>query len=121
RGSVIPIFSATSTLGIDLTVGDTSIHTSTGGQFAFPNAHAGEDMRINHPLLKRAMYWRLADMPMPMVLPFDLGLYNALPEQANVITAIYPDETKQLVEVDVLQEAKNITYTITYKDGVWTL
>jgi len=121
RGGVISPFSSTPVSGIDLTVGDTSIHTSTGGQFAFPNAHVGEELRINHPLLKRAMYWRLADTNGPLALPFDVGMYNALPDQANVLTAIRLDQAKQQVEIDALESAMKVTYTIAYKNGTWTL
>ncbi|MEI7512748.1 MAG: hypothetical protein WCK01_04825 [Candidatus Uhrbacteria bacterium] len=121
RGGVVALFDSPSVTGIDLTVGDTSIRTTTGGQFAFPNAHVGEDVRMNHPLLKRAVYWRLTDQVGPLALPFDVSLFNAIPESEIIIVGFKLDQQAQIAHVNVLSENQTKTYSFAFKDGAWSL
>ncbi len=112
RGSLQTPLGNQAVSGVDLTLGDTSIRTSGSGQFAFPNAYVGDSIRINHPMLKRAIAWRLSEGGQ-LLLPFDPGLFNALndtletskgsiSDQMLVITAAHTDVSKRTVTLETL-------------------
>lgn len=78
RGSVVAPFGMAPVSGVDLTLGETSVRTSGSGQFAFSGAHVGDSIRISHPMLKRAFAWKLTNEVKPLVIPFEVALYNAM-------------------------------------------
>jgi len=63
--------------GVDLTAGDTSIKTSSGGKFAFNSVDKHEGLRLNHPKLKASFYKTLPQSG-SMDLIFDVDLYNTV-------------------------------------------
>lgn len=112
RGTVEMPLDGQPVSGVDLTLGDTSIKTSGSGQFAFPRAHIGDLIRINHPLLRRAVAWRISSGG-SLAIPFDPALYNALntwieaqrgpiSDQQLVVTGAHIDQQAKTVKIDVL-------------------
>lgn len=129
RGGVLAPFGESSVSGIDLTLGDTSIHTQTGGQFAFPDAHVGDRIRINQPLLHRPVEWQLATGTGPIAIPFDVEMYNALDDamQASgirasdsiVVTGASVDASSHVIRFETLADGKSASYSLVYQGGAW--
>lgn len=140
RGTVVAPFGKSPVEGVDLVLGDTAIRTSAGGQFVFQNARLGDTIRLTHPLLRRAVDWRLERVAAPFEIPFDAGLYNAanavldaeargqgtgsslydagnLADQSLVVSGVRFE--KSVAFVELVNGDRGQEYAFSFVDGTW--
>lgn len=111
RGKVEAPFQNQPVAGVDLTLGDTSIKTETSGQFVFPRARTGDVIRMNHPMLKRAIGWRVTQGG-TIVIPFDADLFYALDVTLEAELGPINDQLLILSGVQRDEQAKKITLEV---------
>ena len=113
-GVIIEPINHQGVMGVDLSVGDTNIHTDKGGYFVFNNLKQGDSIKINHPLLRRTVE-KIIDGGRMNIL-FDVNLFNSLSEIIDLelrgnYASIYeklPLEIKNKIsEVEFASEAIN--------------
>ncbi|HVM91107.1 MAG TPA: fibronectin type III domain-containing protein [Verrucomicrobiae bacterium] len=139
RGTVMSPTTMSGVADVDVSVGDTSIKTSVSGRFAFPNAHAGDVMRLAAPSLARSVDWKLSGSNPALVIPFDPSLFNAMNTvleaeaegQSPSILFVAGDEyapsivisdvrfTNAGAELDVWKGSRMHTYVFVKEKGAW--
>jgi len=81
-GSIVDPVNYQGIAGVDLSLNETTIHTSAGGYYIFSNANENATIQINHPMLNRTILKTINEPRMKIY--FDAKMYNALIDIVNM-------------------------------------
>ena len=126
KGSVIDPASHQPVPGVDLTVGNATIHTGTDGLYDFTDIDTSVGMKINHPQLTRSLRWIFPAAPKEQTVevPFDPKMYDALVNLVNAeaagkwdtVLASMPADARAQTGADALRKQGTIFATNNLSD-----